>query len=351
MHGRQAHLDLAIAPGGLLVLAQMCPPTLRNGMPLLWMLPFGQGFRSRPGDGQNPAKRRCHDRDGLRLRRIAPSGRRAPPRGFSGKHPQFRPVLRDRHLRGVPGVSRGLPRTRAAPDERRPANELAVLTERARQSRIMHDSVLQALEGLAHAYVISACDTRKLAGIEAVRLRAMLTAAGGDPATSALLPQLRYVAREFSPLAIEIVELDARSYASQYPATPVPTIAAVGGAVREALNNVAKHASCAQVTVSITTAPDGALEVMVRDHGVGFDAAVVEHGFGLSNSVIKRVTRSAGAPTSGLALVPAPASPLLHRRRLDERPGRCTDNRYGTFAVGKLHDRVEAVPVDSIGAV
>ena len=51
----------------------------------------------------------------------------------------------------------------------------------------------------------------------------------------------------------------------------------------EALQNVAKHAPRAAVTITVTDGPDGMLTFVVRDDGPGFDPTMVPAGHGLQN--------------------------------------------------------------------
>ncbi|MCE5287942.1 MAG: ATP-binding protein [Nocardiaceae bacterium] len=66
--------------------------------------------------------------------------------------------------------------------------------------------------------------------------------------------------------------------------------AAVAAAVREALNNVDRHAFATSVRVSV--APES---VMVTDDGVGFDPAQATAGFGLRASIDARMRRAGGS--------------------------------------------------------
>lgn len=122
----------------------------------------------------------------------------------------------------------------------------------------------------------------------------MLAAAGGNSEPGGLLNHLRCVAGEFPDLAVEIVDLEASETPEGGDPVRAPALPAVTDAVRELLNNVTKHAACTQATVSLCGTPEGAVEVVVRDHGVGFDPTQVNQGFGLHDSVIGRITEAGG---------------------------------------------------------
>jgi len=72
--------------------------------------------------------------------------------------------------------------------------------------------------------------------------------------------------------------------------------AALVGAVREALNNVHKHAKASQVVVRCETSELGA-RVVVADDGVGVDLAHAVAGIGLRHSIIERMASTGGHAT------------------------------------------------------
>ena len=69
--------------------------------------------------------------------------------------------------------------------------------------------------------------------------------------------------------------------------------AALVGAVREALNNVHKHANASCVLVRCETYATGA-RVVVSDDGVGIDLAHAVAGIGLRHSIIERMASTGG---------------------------------------------------------
>jgi len=80
------------------------------------------------------------------------------------------------------------------------------------------------------------------------------------------------------------------------PAMPVERTAALLGAAREALTNVAKHAGVAAASLAVEVA-GGQVTVRVADRGRGYDPAAVPDGSGLSGSVRGRLADVGGAAT------------------------------------------------------
>jgi signal transduction histidine kinase len=81
-------------------------------------------------------------------------------------------------------------------------------------------------------------------------------------------------------------------------------VAAVAGAVGEALTNAAKHGDAGHATIYAEAGDDGGLFCSVKDDGHGFDPATTPEGVGLSRSIRGRL-----ADVGGTASV-------------DSRPGR-----------------------------
>lgn len=89
------------------------------------------------------------------------------------------------------------------------------------------------------------------------------------------------------------------------PEIPVPVIVAVARAVREALNNVARHAGTGEAWLALRVPePDGAavdaggFVVTVRDSGAGFDPDHVGPArLGLWRSIVERIADCGGAAT------------------------------------------------------
>jgi signal transduction histidine kinase len=171
------------------------------------------------------------------------------------------------------------------------AQQAAVLEERERLSRELHDSVTQALfsltlvaQAVGPAYAVSTAEGERLAqrllvmSREALaEMRALLTdlrtdEKGARPSTPSLsrvrsegLPKaLRRYASEVSGATLEL-DLDVRGYRPQ----PFQREEALFRIAQEALNNVVKHAGAASVHISLGLTEDG-VQMVVADDGRGF---------------------------------------------------------------------------------
>jgi signal transduction histidine kinase len=71
-------------------------------------------------------------------------------------------------------------------------------------------------------------------------------------------------------------------------------IRAFCGATDEALTNVCKHARAGRAAVTVGHA-DGLLTVTIDDRGIGFDPSVVRGGFGMRESIERRMLDAGGA--------------------------------------------------------
>jgi signal transduction histidine kinase len=74
---------------------------------------------------------------------------------------------------------------------------------------------------------------------------------------------------------------------------PEPVIRTMCDALREALNNVARHAGTGEAWVT-TDWHEGVLEMRVVDRGAGFDPTRATSGFGLRRSVTDRMREIGG---------------------------------------------------------
>jgi signal transduction histidine kinase len=165
--------------------------------------------------------------------------------------------------------------------------------ERARLLRETHDTVLQTLEAIALRSDGDAPPAERLREIratalqQAASLRAVLredTARQGG-----LVAGLRALTEEFLARGLH-TELVTGELAGDPP--PAVTAALVG-ATREALTNVAKHAGTGRAVVRAVSRRDG-VEVTVRDHGCGFDPGAERAGFGVDRSIVARMREVAG---------------------------------------------------------
>ena len=169
--------------------------------------------------------------------------------------------------------------------------EQARAGERRRLRCALHDTTLQTLEYLGNDGYDSGLVRNEIVALAERALRdlhAALDDPGSEPVE--LLPGLRQVVDESSTTAglnIELVtgEIDESVHGEE--------AAALVSAVREALNNVRKHARAQRVVVRCE-ASEGAARITVRDDGVGFDPASTPNGVGLVSSIADRVTEHGG---------------------------------------------------------
>ncbi len=168
---------------------------------------------------------------------------------------------------------------------------LAILEERDRLGREMHDSLGQSLGFLNLKAklvedLIAAGRTRE-AEEELVQMRMTIREAY-DEVRHAILGLRASGAREDLEAALRVqiarfrdqVKLPV-AFEVRGPVPPLPALAAVQVTriVQEALTNVRKHAQARGVTVSLGV-EDGHLAVRVRDDGCGFDVAAVQTAAG-----------------------------------------------------------------------
>jgi signal transduction histidine kinase len=160
---------------------------------------------------------------------------------------------------------------------------------------LLHDTTLQSLEYLAcdgYGAELEADTVRRIADDAAVELRGNLLRLGAPEPCELVagLQQVVSAAQRRGTVEVEMVtDLNGSVYGAE--------AAALVGAVREALNNVHKHARASRVVVRCETSEAGA-RVVVSDDGVGVDLAHAVAGIGLRHSIVERM-----AATGGQALV------------------------------------------------
>jgi signal transduction histidine kinase len=191
------------------------------------------------------------------------------------------------------------------------ATELATARESARYERMLHDRVLQTMEMLGKSEWISDLGIRTYVRSEAAWLRG-LVAGATDGGSTDLATTLQSIVRDQALRGIQ-VEVNSSGLRRHGSAANIPAavVAAVGGAVREAVTNVGKHAGVDAAVVRAALDRDGTkLTVSIVDQGRGFDPLAAQHGpgTGLARSVRQRVTQIGGtvrvdsAPGSGTAV-------------------------------------------------
>jgi glucose-6-phosphate-specific signal transduction histidine kinase len=171
------------------------------------------------------------------------------------------------------------------------AGRTAAAELRRQVGAMLHDTALQALEYLAsdgYGAELDADTVRQVARDTAVELRGSLLRLGAPEPCElvAALQQVVSAAQRRGTVDVQMVtELNGSVYGAE--------AAALVGAVREALNNVHKHAQASSVVVHCETSEAGA-RVVVSDDGVGVDLAHAVAGIGLRHSIIERMATNGG---------------------------------------------------------
>ena len=173
------------------------------------------------------------------------------------------------------------------------AEELARTAEHAHAARLLHDRVLQTLEMLAQPPWISDERVQSQVAAEASWLRRFIERADNHTA-SGLLEAMGSVCEHHvrAGLRVDVNDIEGRASCLADRQLSAHTIAALAGALDEALLNVAKHANVTEAKVRIAPAGRGVL-VSVADSGCGFERGRYGSGFGQRNSIIARL-RSVG---------------------------------------------------------
>ena len=187
---------------------------------------------------------------------------------------------------------------------RRAEREISAARAREEIARTLHDGVLQTLAVVERRATDPAL--ARLARNQERELREYLfgTARGSSPAADGadLGAALRAAAaRVEDALGTRVQVL----VADDLPPPPGEVVAAVSGAVGEALTNAAKHGGASRAVVYVEPDARGGLFCSVKDDGSGFDPAKTPEGVGLSQSIRGRVAEVGGevevrsAPGSG----------------------------------------------------
>jgi signal transduction histidine kinase len=192
--------------------------------------------------------------------------------------------------------------------------EIAVARAREEVARTLHDGVLQTLAIVQRRS--DDADLVALAREQEQDLREFLftTRPGAADLAGELLPALRAAATEAERrhgLRVQVVAIEEPDGIG--PAT----VAAVRGAVGEALTNAAKHGRAHQVTVYVEPVDDGGLFCSVKDDGRGFEADSITEGVGLTRSIRGRIAEVGGTVA------------------VDGRPGRGAEVRITVPASGR----------------
>lgn len=167
-------------------------------------------------------------------------------------------------------------------------------SERGKQYRLLHDTVLSTLASLSRGSL----DPREPAvaqrlTADADYLRGLIATTDSAPGMY-LVGELARIVREQASAGLRV-----HPHVADVPADLPPDVTrAFADALREALANVVKHAGRPEAWVTITGGAPGAsaqeLTVVVTDRGKGFDPATPTRGLGLSESIGARIREVGG---------------------------------------------------------
>ncbi|MGW6294205.1 sensor histidine kinase [Streptomyces sp. NPDC055058] len=180
---------------------------------------------------------------------------------------------------------------------RAPADEAtrARYVERLEHHRLLHDTVLATLTTLAGGGVdANTPQVRERCAREAAYLRRLIEQTADEVHHRGVGEALEEVVGAAESLWLRVT---ARYHA--LPEVPPEVSVALADAVREALNNVRRHAGTDHAYLTATgtgtgTGRPGTVVVTVVDRGCGFDPKRHEPGLGLRRSVGKRMTAVGG---------------------------------------------------------
>lgn len=170
------------------------------------------------------------------------------------------------------------------------------LAERARQHRMLHDTVLQTLEAISLGPGDAPgrlAEVQRLARAQAMQLRQTIEAAAAHETEERSRP----LGAKLTALAAEMARdgLRAQLVVSELDEDTLSEVRqiAIRDAVREAMRNTMKHSGTDQVVVRVEER-DGGIAVIIRDHGTGFSARDRPAGFGISESITARLAEVGG---------------------------------------------------------
>jgi PAS domain S-box-containing protein len=185
------------------------------------------------------------------------------------------------------------------------AQRLAVLEERQRLARELHDSVSQALYGIG----MGASTARELLERNPAQAAGPLDyvislAEAGLAEMRALIFELRPDSLEKEGLVAALSKqaaalrarhgLEVQTEFCDEPALPFETKEALYRIAQEAVNNLVKHARATQVSIRLDGC-EGEIILEVRDDGLGFDPQRDYPGHLGLNSMLERAARLGGA--------------------------------------------------------
>ncbi len=169
----------------------------------------------------------------------------------------------------------------------RAEREVAAVRAREEVSRTLHDGVLQTLALVERRATDPAL--ARLARDQERDLRSYLS--GSRASFGGLATALRGCADRFETnFDAKVDVLVPDDIASVRP----EQVAALTGAVGEALTNAGKHGGAVHVVVYVEEDVEGGLFCSVKDDGAGFDPDTVTEGTGIARSIRARVEEAGG---------------------------------------------------------
>jgi signal transduction histidine kinase len=169
----------------------------------------------------------------------------------------------------------------------RAEREVAAVRAREEVSRTLHDGVLQTLALVERRAADPAL--ARLARDQERDLRSYLS--GSRSPIGGLAAALRGCADRFEEAFDAKVDV---LVPDDIPSVRSEQVAALSGAVGEALTNAGKHGGAGHVVVYVEEDGDGGLFCSVKDDGAGFDPDAVTEGTGMARSIRARVEEAGG---------------------------------------------------------
>jgi signal transduction histidine kinase len=173
--------------------------------------------------------------------------------------------------------------------DRRHTGPTGAAREQAEQQRMLHDTALATLTAIARGGLdVHADEVRARCARDAAYLRLMMQ--GGQPGPGSLPVALATAAQEAAAVGLRVHPI-----CDALPADLDPVaVSAIARAVREALNNVHRHARTGEAWLSAAE-EGGTVVVRVVDRGSGFTPARVVEGSGIRDSILGRMREIGGA--------------------------------------------------------
>ncbi|MEX5634901.1 ATP-binding protein [Parafrankia sp. FMc2] len=180
---------------------------------------------------------------------------------------------------------------------------LLVLTldhDRRERQRVLHDTVLNTLTGLAWGGGDDVALARRRCGASADAIRRLLAYDFGPPPVgldAALTAAVASAGDRGLVVHLQGTSPFERSVLAASEEPPAAVVAALAGATGEALANVARHAGTGEAWVRVARAP-GRLTIRVCDQGAGFQPGrAAPDRLGVRQSVLARVRDAGGLAT------------------------------------------------------